>query len=124
MESRTLGLLKFFNLLELKDELAGNLSGGQKKLLEIARALILNPDLLLLDEPFHGIHPAFQREIVKAVRTLRQEGKTFILVSHDIPSVMAACDIISVLCAGQVIAEGNGEDIRKNKEVIQAYLGV
>lgn len=124
LKSKTMELLKFFNLYQLRDESAGNLSGGQKKLLEMARALILEPDLLLLDEPFHGIHPLFKRKIIKSIRILSKEGKTFLIVSHDIPSIVHTCDTITVLCAGEVIAEGTGEDIRTDERVIEAYLGV
>lgn len=116
--------LKSFDLYPLKDEFAGNLSGGQKKLLELARALTLEPDLLLLDEPFHGIHPAFKEKIAKTAKTFSQEGGLVLIVSHDIPSIAKCCDTVFVLCAGEVIAKGKPEDIANNEKVIEAYLGV
>jgi branched-chain amino acid transport system ATP-binding protein len=116
-------ILEFFELYRLKDEMAANISGGQKKLLEIARALVSGADLILLDEPFHGVHPDFKKQITEHVKSLTNEGKTFILVSHDVPSVVNTCDRISVLCAGEVIAEGSGQEIRGNPRVVEAYLG-
>ena len=124
LESKAIELLKFFDLYHLKDEFGENISGGQKKLLEMARVLTFEPDLIMLDEPFHGIHPGFKTKIIKAVRKLSEEGKTFILISHDIPSISETCDKVSVLCAGELIAEGTPEEIRVDPTVCEAYLGV
>ena len=124
LESKAVELLKFFDIYHLRAEFAENLSGGQKKLLGMARALVFEPDLMLLDEPFHGVHPAFKTKIIKAVQELSTEGKTFVIVSHDIPSISETCHEISVLSAGALIAEGAPEGIRKNQKAIVAYLGV
>lgn len=124
LETKAIELLNFFDLYRLKDEFGENISGGQKKLLEMARLLTFEPDLIILDEPFHGIHPAFKTKIIKVVRKLCEEGKTFIIISHDIPSISETCDKVSVLCAGEIIAEGTPEEIRGDQTVVEAYLGV
>jgi len=124
LENKAIELLKFFDLYRLKDQFGDNLSGGQKKLLEMARTLIFDPDLIMLDEPFHGIHPNFKAKIVKAVRKLSEEGKTFIVVSHDVPTISKICEDLVVLCAGEVIAEGTLEEVESNPKVREAYLGV
>lgn len=124
LKRKAVDVLEFFDLYRLRDEFAENLSGGQKKLLEMARVLTFDPDLVMLDEPFHGIHPAFKTRIIKAVRELSEKGKTFIIISHDIPSISETCDKVSVLCAGEVIAEGTPEAIRVDQKVCEAYLGV
>lgn len=124
LKSKAVDLLKFFDLYRLRDEFSENLSGGQKKLLEMARVLTFDPALILLDEPFHGIHPAFKTKIIKTVKKLTNEGKTFVIISHDIPSISETCDKVSVLCAGELIAEGAPKEIRVDQKVCEAYLGV
>ncbi len=125
LKGAVVDLLKFVGLNELKDELAGNLSVGQQKLLDLARALISNPVLLLLDEPFHGIHPSLKEKICTNIQAMNEEkGKTFLVVSHDIPSITSVCERIIVLSAGRIIADGPVDEIRKNKKVIETYLGV
>lgn len=124
LEKKAAELLEFFDLYRLKDEFSENLSGGQKKLLEMARVLTFNPDLIMLDEPFHGIHPSFKKRIIKTVQKLSEQGKTFIIISHDVPSISETCDTVSVLCAGEVIAEGTPDEIRVDQNVCEAYLGV
>ena len=118
-------LLKFFLLDHLTDELAANLSGGQKKLLDMARMMMLDPDLILLDEPFHGVHPELKNKIVENTLQLNKEqGKTFLVVSHDIPEVMKLAERLIVMNAGSLIAEGRTEEVRRDANVIEAYLGV
>ncbi len=117
-------LLEFVGLTELKDHFAGELSGGQQKLLEIARALMPDPSLILMDEPLAGIHPRLKAKILEHMRELRRGGKTITIVSHDIPSVMAVCDKVVVLDSGRRIAEGHPKEVVKDERVIEAYLGV
>ena len=117
-------LLDMFSLNELRDEYAGNLSGGQTKLLDLSRALIADPSLVLMDEPFHGIHPSLKEEICDKVKKLNEEkGISFMIVSHDIPSIMSVCKRIVALNSGVMIADGSPEAVRGNKGVIEAYLG-
>ena len=116
-------LLKFFELYHLKDELAGNLSGGQQKLLEIARVMMLDPSILLMDEPFAGVHYKIVNRIVDHIKELRGE-KTFLIVSHDMHTIFGLCDRMLVMNEGKVLAEGTPEEIRRSKEIIKIYLGV
>ena len=118
-------LTEFFLLDRLRDELAANLSGGQKKLLEMARVLMLNPALVLLDEPFHGVHPELKNKICENIIALNKEqGMSFLIISHDLPEVMKMSRRVIVLSAGKLIADGPPEEIRRNEKVIDAYIGV
>jgi len=114
-------LLETVGLTSLKDELAGNLSGGQQKLLEIIRVLIFDPKILLLDEPTAGVHPTLKKKFYDLVR--KEKGKLFLIVSHDIKTVFVVCERIAVLSAGAKIVEGTPDEIRNDSEVIEAYLG-
>jgi branched-chain amino acid transport system ATP-binding protein len=110
---------------ELRDELASNLSGGQKKLLDMARVMMLDPTLILLDEPFHGVHPDLKSKIVENVLQLNKEqGKTFVVVSHDSPEIMKLARRLVVMNAGTLIADGTTEKVRNDEKVIEAYLGI
>jgi branched-chain amino acid transport system ATP-binding protein len=119
----TLAALKRFDLLAFADQPAGNLSYGQKKHLEIARALSLQPTLLLLDEPAAGLNNTETAELADRLRSLRQDGLTILLVEHDMPMVMRICDRIVVLDSGRKIAEGVPQAIRADAAVRAAYLG-
>ena len=116
--------LEFFEIDHLAEEQAGNLSGGQRKLLELARALMTNPDMLLLDEPFAGVNPTLETKLLDRINQLRaEEGLTFLLVEHDMDIIMEHCDPVIVMHQGQVLAEGRPEEIRNNERVVDAYFG-
>jgi neutral amino acid transport system ATP-binding protein len=115
--------LEFFEIDHLAEEYAGNLSGGQRKLLEMARALMTDPEMVLLDEPFAGVNPTLEEKLLDRIHTLRDQGYTFLLVEHDMDLIMKNCERIIVMHQGSVLAEGTAEDIKGNEEVIEAYLG-
>jgi neutral amino acid transport system ATP-binding protein len=116
-------LLSRFKLLEKKDDYAGELSGGQRKLLEMARALMTDPSLVMLDEPMAGVNPALVQSLLGHVTALRDEGMSVIFVEHDMDVVMGISDWVVVLAEGQVIAEGRPSAIMSDRAVIDAYLG-
>ena len=115
--------LEFFALDHLAEEYAGNLSGGQRKLLEMARVLMTDPDTVLLDEPLAGVNPTLQERLLERIHELRADGLTFLLVEHDMDVVMEHCEHIIVMHQGQVLAEGDAEAIRGDERVVDAYLG-
>jgi branched-chain amino acid transport system ATP-binding protein len=115
--------LEFFEIDHLAEEYAGNLSGGQRKLLELARALMTDPDVMLLDEPFAGVNPTLEEKLLDRIHDLRQQGLTFLLVEHDMDLIMEHCEHVIVMHQGRVLDEGPPERIRNNEEVIKAYLG-
>ncbi len=117
-------LLEVFNLTKLADSYAGTLSGGQRKLLELARALMTRPRFLLLDEPMAGINPTLGKRLLDHMERLRSEdGVTFLFVEHDMEVVMNHSDRVVVMAEGRVIADGAPEAIRSDQGVIDAYLG-
>ena len=123
IEARADALLKRFRLDHMRDEYAGSLSGGQRKLLEMARALMTNPTLVMLDEPMAGVNPALKQSLNDHVRGLRDEGMTVLFVEHDMDMVHDISDWVVVMAEGRVIAEGTPDDIASNPAVIDAYLG-
>lgn len=123
IEARADELLKRFKLDHMRDEYAGALSGGQRKLLEMARALMTNPSLVMLDEPMAGVNPALKQSLNQHVRGLRDEGMTVLFVEHDMDMVHDISDWVIVMAEGQIIAEGTPNDISSNMAVIDAYLG-
>jgi neutral amino acid transport system ATP-binding protein len=117
-------LLGVFQLERLRDEYAGVLSGGQRKLLEFARALMTEPKMLLLDEPMAGINPTLGARLLEHMHALREErGMTFLFVEHDMEVVMGHSDQVIVMAEGKVIASGPPEKVRRDQRVIDAYLG-
>ncbi|HEY8486267.1 MAG TPA: ATP-binding cassette domain-containing protein, partial [Limnochordales bacterium] len=116
-------LLERVGLKGMAHSAASELSGGQQRLLEFARALMTGPRLVLMDEPFAGVHPAVVEVMSRHMQALRGEGTSFVVVSHEIPVLMALSDRIICLDRGKVIAEGTPEEIRNNEAVIEAYLG-
>jgi branched-chain amino acid transport system ATP-binding protein len=116
--------LEFFEIDHLADEYAGNLSGGQRKLLELARALMTDPEMMLLDEPFAGVNPTLEEKLLDRIHELReQEDLTFLLVEHDMDLIMENCEHVIVMHQGRVLDEGTPADIKANEEVVEAYLG-
>ncbi len=116
-------LLAFVRLEGLVGEHAGNLSYGQQKLLEFARVLMIDPTLILLDEPAAGINRTLLNELLAAIRRLRDEGRTILIVEHDMKVVMGLCEWVFVLDYGEKIAEGSPEAIQRDERVIEAYFG-
>jgi ABC-type branched-subunit amino acid transport system ATPase component len=123
LRERVWETLELFELDHLAEEYAGNLSGGQRKLLELARALLTDPEMLLLDEPMAGVNPSLERTLLEHVHSLRERGYTFLIVEHDMDVIMENCDHVIVMHQGRVLAEGLPETIRENERVIDAYLG-
>jgi branched-chain amino acid transport system ATP-binding protein len=116
-------ILELLNLSHMKYSYARELSGGQKKLLELGRALIRKPKLLLLDEPLAGVNPKLAEEILDIIKNLSIEGINIIMVEHNINAVMKISERVVVMAEGKIIADGEPEVIRNNENVIEAYLG-
>jgi branched-chain amino acid transport system ATP-binding protein len=119
---RALELLDFLEVSHLRDKWGSELSYGQRKLVEIARALMLDPKLMLLDEPFAGINPRLQNRIVEHLQQLRSRGLTLFFIDHEMRIVLGICDILYVLAEGRVIAKGAPEAIRADAAVQDAYF--
>jgi branched-chain amino acid transport system ATP-binding protein len=121
--ARADALLERFRLDRMRDEFAGSLSGGQRKLLEMARALMADPKLIMLDEPMAGVNPALKQSLLDHIKGLKDEGRTVLFVEHDMDMVQEISDWVLVLAEGRLIAEGTPREISGNREVIDAYLG-
>jgi branched-chain amino acid transport system ATP-binding protein len=115
--------LDFFDIDHVAYDYAGTLSGGQRKLLELARALMADPDMLLLDEPFAGVNPSLEERLLDRLHALCDRGYTFLIVEHDIDLIMNNCERVVVMHQGRLLAEGPPEAIRNDERVIDAYLG-
>ncbi len=124
IRDKALEVLEFVELIDLKEEYAKNLSGGQKKLLELARTMMSDPRLVLLDEPGAGINPTLMKKLMRDINQLKdKKGVTFFLVEHDMDLVMNLCNPVIVMSTGAKLAEGTPEEIKNNQTVIDAYLG-
>ena len=123
ISEQALRLLESFNLAEKQDDLAGSLSGGQRKLLEMARALMVEPDMVMLDEPMAGVNPALTQSLLDHIREVRDRGTTVLFVEHDMDMVRDISDWVIVMSQGKVIAEGPPHDVMSDDAVIDAYLG-
>lgn len=116
--------LEFLGLTHVANELAGNLSGGQKKLLELGRTMMTDARMVLLDEPGAGVNPTLMLKVIDMIRRLNQErGYTFCIIEHDMDLVADLCDNIIVLAEGRVLTEGPMSEVRENEKVIDAYFG-
>ncbi|WP_121252669.1 ABC transporter ATP-binding protein [Nocardioides ferulae] len=116
-------LLDRFKLLEKRDDYAGSLSGGQRKLLEMARALMTDPSMIMLDEPMAGVNPALTQSLLGHIQSLRDDGMTVLFVEHDMHVVQHISDWVVVMAEGRIVAEGPADTVMADKAVIDAYLG-
>ena len=116
-------LLDRFKLLEKKNDYAGSLSGGQRKLLEMARALMSDPKMIMLDEPMAGVNPALTQSLLGHIQSLRDEGMTVLFVEHDMHVVRHISDWVAVMAEGRLVAEGTADSVMSDTAVIDAYLG-
>ena len=123
IEERAMVLLHKFKLDEKSEDFAASLSGGQRKLLEMARALMSEPTLVMLDEPMAGVNPALTQSLLDHILDLKDEGMTVLFVEHDMHMVRHIADWVIVMAEGKVVAEGPPEDVMNNQAVIDAYLG-
>ncbi|MBU56580.1 MAG: ABC transporter ATP-binding protein [Acidiferrobacteraceae bacterium] len=117
------GLLEFLNLSDLQNEYSGNLSGGQLKLLELGRALMSDPKMILLDEPAAGVNPTLLEEIIGRIRDIHSQGVTFLIIEHNMELVMRLCSSILVMAEGDILMRGGPEEVRSDPRLIDAFLG-
>jgi len=123
VRERAVEMLEFLELDHLADEQAGNLSGGQRKLLELGRVLMTDPELILLDEPVAGVNPTLTTKLLERIENLREEGYTFCIVEHDMEVIMNLSDTIIVMDQGKKLMQGTPEQVQSDERVIDAYLG-
>ncbi|HEY9807150.1 MAG TPA: ATP-binding cassette domain-containing protein, partial [Candidatus Obscuribacterales bacterium] len=123
LKERAYAILESVGLTHMTHEYAGALSGGQRKLLEMARALMVQPKLILLDEPAAGVNPTLINQICDHITTWNREGMTFLIIEHNMDVIMSLCDRVWVLAEGRNLAVGTPSEIQTNAQVLEAYLG-
>ncbi|GGE13968.1 amino acid/amide ABC transporter ATP-binding protein 1, HAAT family [Gemmobacter megaterium] len=123
LRDKAMGILEFMTLGKLADHPAGQISGGQMKLLELARALMGDPAVILLDEPAAGVNPSLTRVLIERIEELNRRGTTFFIIEHDMDFVMRHCDPVIALAEGKVVFEGTAAEAQTNPLLLDAYLG-
>jgi branched-chain amino acid transport system ATP-binding protein len=121
--ARAGAVLEELEIAHVADDLARTLSGGQQRLLEFGRVLMQDPQLILLDEVTAGVHPRLREIILAAVRRLREKGRTFVVIEHDMGLIRTICERVIVMDAGEIVAHGRFEEIARDEQVVEAYLG-
>ncbi len=124
IHERSMDVLEFLTLDHLRNEYAQALSGGQQKLLELGRLLMLDPEVIILDEPFAGVHPRLMEIIYRYINRVNDDGTAIILISHQMDSIFTLCRRLLVLNYGDLIADGPPDEVKRDATVIEAYLGV
>jgi branched-chain amino acid transport system ATP-binding protein len=121
--ARAQAVLEQLEIAHIADDLAATLSGGQQRLLEFGRVLMQDPKLILLDEVTAGVHPRLREIILGAVRRLRDEGRTFIVIEHDMELIGSVSERVIVMDAGEIVAQGPFDKVARDEQVVEAYLG-